>query len=316
MSALVLTIAYIFGLIALGYLSGLTGLLKAETGSALTDFVMTIALPALLFRTMVTADFGAVAPWSLWGAYFAAAAMSWLIGQAITAYVFGRDRRASIIGGVTSAFSNLVLLGLPFVLSAFGHDGVSVLSLVVAVHLPTMLAVSVVLFALAPQEGSERVDAMREFRSFVRTLATNPLVVGILLGLLWRVGGLAMPPFGTRIVDTFASIAGPLALFSVGLGMRRFGLSGNLAPAAVLSTVKLGLMPLLVLGISLLLHLPPLTAKVAVVSAAMPTGVNPYLFAMRFGTGQALSSNVVVIGTLASALTLAGWLAVVTALFG
>jgi predicted permease len=277
---------------------------------------MTIALPALLFRTMITADFGAVAPWSLWGAYFAAAAVSWLIGQAITAYVFRRDRRAAIIGGVTSAFSNLVLLGLPFVLSAFGHDGVSVLSLVVAVHLPTMLAVSVVLFALAPQEGSERVDAMREFRNFVRTLATNPLVVGILLGLLWRVGGLTLPPFGTRIVDTFAGIAGPLALFSVGLGMRRFGLSGNLAPAAVLSTVKLGLMPLLVLGISLLLHLPPLTAKVAVVSAAMPTGVNPYLFAMRFGAGQALSSNAMTIGTLVSALTLTGWLAVVTALFG
>jgi hypothetical protein len=51
----------------------------------------------------------------------------------------------------------------------------------------------------------------------------------------------------------------------------------------------------------LLLGLPPLVAKVAVVSAAMPTGVNPYLIATRFGTGQALASNTMTMTTAARA---------------
>ncbi len=316
MSAFALTVTFVFSLVGLGYFSGLSGLLKAEVGAALTDFVMVIALPILLFRMMVTAEFGSVAPWSLWLTYFTAIAASWVVGQFVTASVFGRDRRASIIGGLASSFSNLVLLGLPFCLSLFGQAGASILLLVIAVHLPVMMAVSVILFALVGRDAKGRIEPGREIRGFLVALATNHLVVGILLGLGWRITGLALPQLAWRIIETFADIAGPLALFAMGLGLRRFGISGNLGPALVLSALKLGFMPLVALGMALLLDLPPLTAKIAVLGASMPTGVNPFLFAMRFGTGQALSSNTLSIATLAAVFTTFGWLAVVQALFG
>lgn len=314
MSALAETIAFIFGLVALGYLAGLARVLKQDASDALGDFATTIALPVLLFRTLATSDFGSAAPWSLWATYFAAAAMSWSVGQVLTARVFGRDRRASIIGGVASGFSNLVLLGLPFTMGVFGQAGVSVLSLIVAVHLPVMLAVSVLLFALADQEGGH--SAAHEVAQFLKALATNPLVVGIVLGVGWRLAGVTMPALVARIVDTFAGVAGPLALFSMGLGLRRFGITANFGPGLALSLVKLFFMPAVALGAALLLGLPPIAAKVAVVAAAMPTGVNPYLFAIRFGTGQALASNALSIGTLLAAATTVIWLAIVEAVFG
>ena len=63
MSPLVETSLFIFGLVALGYIAGATGYLKTETGEALAEFAVGVALPLLLFKTITTADFHGSAPW-------------------------------------------------------------------------------------------------------------------------------------------------------------------------------------------------------------------------------------------------------------
>ena len=103
---------------------------------------------------------------------------------------------------------------------------------------------------------------------------------------------------------------------AAGLGLRKFSISGHVLPAAVLSLLKLFLMPAVALGAALLLGLPPMTAKVAVVAAALPAGVNSYLLAVQFGTGQALASSQITIATACAAVTTAFWLMVAHAVFG
>ncbi|RVC08490.1 AEC family transporter, partial [Mesorhizobium sp. M7A.F.Ca.AU.002.02.1.1] len=80
--------------------------------------------------------------------------------------------------------------------------------------------------------------------------------------------------------------------------------------------LKLFLMPALVLVFVWLLGMPPLTAKVAVMVAAMPSGVNSYLIAVQFNTGQALASNQMTLATACAAVTTAFWLTVVLYVFG
>ncbi|TGQ39656.1 MULTISPECIES: AEC family transporter [unclassified Mesorhizobium] len=315
MSPLIETVLFVFGLVALGYLAGLTGYLKAEAGEAIAEFAVGVAMPLLLFRTMVNADFHGAAPWSFWGAYFAAAAVTWAAGHLVITRVFGRDARAGVVGGVSSAFSNLVLLGIPFVLGTFGPNGFEVLSLLVSVHLPTMIMASIILFEIFGR-GDEHVHPLRIIRSFFRKMFSNPLIVGIMAGWVWRVTGLPLPALAVRLVDALADTAGPVALFAMGLGLRRFGISGNVRPALALSTLKLLLMPAVALGLVWLFGLPPLSAKVAVVAAALPSGVNSYLIATQFGTGQALASNQMTIATACAVVTTAFWLTVVVHIFG
>ncbi|TIW47150.1 MAG: AEC family transporter, partial [Mesorhizobium sp.] len=76
------------------------------------------------------------------------------------------------------------------------------------------------------------------------------------------------------------------------------------------------LMPGLVLGLVWVLGLPPLTAKVAVVAAALPSGINSYLIAVQFNTGQALASNQITIATASAVVTTSFWLTVVLHVFG
>ncbi|MFN3764162.1 MAG: AEC family transporter [Aliihoeflea sp.] len=316
MSPLTETIIFVFGLVALGYVSGWTGLLKTAVGDALTAFAVAIAVPVLLFRTLVEADFEGAAPLSLWASYFFAVAVAWAIGQVITARIFGRDSRASVVGGVSSAFSNLVLLGLPLVQGVFGQPGLEVLSLIVAVHLPIMMATSIALFEWAGRGSSESVGVFAAIADFLKKLVSNPLIVGILAALIWRLTGFEMPSLGMRFVDALANSAGPLALFAMGLSLRRMGISGNVKAGLALSAIKLFLMPAAALGAVLVIGLPPLAAMVVVTAASLPAGVNPYLIATKFGTGQALASNVMTISTLVAAASSFLWLAVAQRLFG
>ncbi|MBZ9677293.1 AEC family transporter [Mesorhizobium sp. ES1-1] len=315
MSPLTETVLFVFSVVALGYLAGWTGYLKPASGDGISDFAVSVAVPLLLFQTMVKSDFHGVAPWRLWIAYFAAVAITWTVGHLVTTRLFGRDARAGVVGGVSSAFSNTVLLGAPFILGIFGQSGFEVLSLLVSVHLPIMMMASIVLFEMFGRDG-ETVHPLRVLRSFSRRLFLNPLIIGILLGLAWRTSGVPLPNLATRLVDALAGTAGPVALFAMGLSLRRFGISGNVRPALALSVLKLFLMPALALAFVWLLDLPPLTAKVAVVVAALPSGINSYLIAMQFNTGQALATNQMTIATASAVVTTAFWLSVVVHVYG
>jgi len=49
---------------------------------------------------------------------------------------------------------------------------------------------------------------------------------------------------------------------------------------------------------------PPLWAKVAILLAALPVGVNVYVFATRYDAGQAESAAAIVISNILSVVTL------------
>ena len=316
---LVETILVVFGVIAIAYAAAQFKLLDERVGDGLSDFVFVVAAPLLLFRTMVTADFHGAAPWQLWISYFIGVVVAWIASDLAIKVLFGRDNRAGVVAGVSGAFSNLVFLGMPLMLGVFGQEGFAILSLIVAVHMPIMMAASITLheFALRRDgvfDGESHLSAV--VASFFKSLLRNPFVIGILAGWLWRQTGLRMPVVADSLIQTLASVAGPVALFAMGMGLKKFGVSGHIAASLVMSSIKLLLMPAVVLAAALLIGLPAFTAKIAVTAAALPAGVNSYLIATRFGTGQALASNSMVMATALSALTLAFWVSVVTHIFG
>ena len=240
----------VFGLIGIGYVVAWTNVTGKGSGEALADFVFTVAIPVLLFRTIVVADFSAAAPWRLWLAYFAGFAVAWVAGDQIVRRVFGRDHRAGVVGGVSSAFSNTVLVGIPLNIAAFGDDGAVAIALIVAVHLPIAMALGAILIARAERldgVAAGRLDALAAATGVLRSLVTNPLIIGIVAGILWRFTGIALGGTVGGVVDRIAGVAGTLALISAGMTLRQYGMSRNVPAGLVLSAVKLVVLPLTVL---------------------------------------------------------------------
>ena len=304
----------VFGLIGIGYAVAWSGLLRVETGEALADFVFTVAIPVLIFRVVATADFAGGTPWFLWLAYYIGFVLAWMAGTFLVRRLFGRDARAGLVAGISAAYSNALLVGIPLIITAYGSAGAAAISLLIAIHLPILMTASAILIerALVTDGLSPDADARAIASSLVRNLVKNPIILGLFAGILWRLTGLPLVgPAGT-LVTRIGDVAATLALFSVGMNLRKYGISGNVQQALTVAAIKLVAMPAVVFLLVLtIIPLPTVWAKAIVIAAACPTGVNAYLVANRFQTGQALASNAIVLTTGLAVVTVAVWLNVV-----
>ena len=305
----------VFGLIAIGYAVAGLRLLRQESGEALADFVFAVAIPLLIFRTLALADFSGASPWLMWIPFFAVFAMNWMLGDVLIRRLFRRDARAGLVGGISSAYGNTVLLGIPLTLAAYGGDGAVPMALIVAVHLPVMMVVSSVLIerALRRDGVSEgHLDAKTRARNVLVTLVRSPIIIGMLAGAAWRAFGLPFTGLPAVLAGRLADIASTLALFAMGMGLWRYGVRGNIRAGLLLSTLKLLVQPALVLLlVRTIAPMPASWARVAVLAAACPTGVNAYLVAARFKTGEALASNAISLSTALAVLTISFWIKMV-----
>ena len=305
----------VFGLIGVGYGIARTNVIGKGSGEALASFVFTVAIPVLLFRTIVVADFSAASPWLLWLAYFTGFAAAWFAGDVIVRRLFGRDHRAGVVGGVSSAYSNAVLIGIPLTITAYGDAGAVAIALIVAIQLPIAMTAGVLLIARAERldgiAGGGGLNARAAATGIARSLATSPIILGILAGVVWRLTGIPLGGPAGVVVGRIADVAGTLALVSVGMTLRQYGIGRNVPAGLVVSVVKLVVMPAVVLVMAHFLVLPPVWVKVAVITAACPTGVNAYLIANRFRTGEALASNAIAVATGLAVVSTAVWLRVV-----
>jgi predicted permease len=289
-------------------------MLPEGSDQALADFVFVIAIPLLVFRTVALADFSGGSPWLLWIAYYIAFAVVWVGGTVTARRLFGRDARAGVVSGVSAAYANSLLLGIPLIIAAYGNEGAAALSLLIAINLPIMMAVSAILIehALVVDGLSATAHTGQVLATVARTILKNPIIIGIVVGVVWRVANL---PYGGPVgivASRLADVAATLALFSIGMTLRKYGISGNVWPALIIAVLKLAVMPAIVFAlVATVFPLPAIWAKSLVIAAACPTGVNAWAVAARFRTGQALASNAITITTAAAVVTVALWLQIV-----
>lgn len=305
----------VFGLIAVGYAVAWGQLIHRETGEAMAEFVFCIAIPFFIFRIIVTADFGDTTPWRLWLVFYGSYALVWMLGHFIFRQVFGRDHPASMVGGMSSAFGNTALVGLPLVMTAYGDAAAVPIALILAVHMPVCMTMGTILIHDAQRRSgvSAAPFELREVAvTVIRNLFINPVVIGILAGLVWRATVLPLNGLHGNLVSRIADIAPTMALVALGMGLRKYGIRRNISAGLAISVLKLLILPLVVLLLArYVILLSPLWAKVAVLTAASPTGINAYLIANRFHAGEALSSNAIAFSTGLAVASVSFWLFVV-----
>lgn len=309
MYAIALNVAPIFTLILIGWLLARTGLLKSSVGDGLGEFVFKIALPVLIFRTLVEADFNGLSPFRLWGSYFFGVAVTWTTGHLIATRIFGRDATMGVIAGISASFANNVFIGLPLVGNIVGHDGLVPLSILLAVHLPIMMITGTILMENAKfkLEGGTKRPVSAILRQVGRNLVTNPLVIAMASGVAVNFVELPMTTIGSTVLAQIAGIAGPAALIALGMSLTRYSISGNVGLSGVMTLLKLILMPAAVWLGAHGLGLSPTWALALVLTSCLPTGVNSWLLATRFNTGQPLAASTITMSTATGILSVSFW---------
>lgn len=303
MPFVLIAITPIFGLIAIGAAAAYTRVLSADTGKAMSEFVFRLAVPALLFRTMLKADLSGTSVLGVWAAQFGALAIGWLIATLATTRLLGRSQAEAAVMSMSAVHGNLLLLGLPVALSAFGPAATPTVAVLLSLHAPILWLAGTLHLALASRGEASSSRAIA--RNLAIDLARNPIILALAAGTTTRMLGLELHPALDRLLELLAAASVPCALVALGMSLTRFRLAGEQGGVAVLLILKLAVCPLVAFVLAAkLLALPPIQVAVVTLLAAMPTGANAFLFADRYGQAVGSTSAAVAIGTSISFVSL------------
>jgi malonate transporter and related proteins len=292
----------IFGLLAFGYVATFTKVFGEAAATALASFVFYFAIPVLLFRSMATTALPDEIAWGYLGSFYGGTAIAFALGFAMARVAFGGPFERQAIIGFGAAFGNSVLLGVPVVLTGLGEAASLPLFLLLAFH-STLLFTTITLVLETGGAGRERLQDVPA--KALGGLARNPILWGLAGGIGFNLLDLSLPAALARWTELVAGAAVPCALFSMGASLRAYRIAGALQPALVMVALKLVVCPLAVWALATLaFDVPPLWAKVAIVLAAMPVGVNVYLFGVRYQAGEAESATAILLSSILSVATL------------
>ncbi len=298
MDALINVVIPVFGIVLAGYLAGRFSVLGSESAVALNRFVYFFALPALLFAFTARAPLAKVLNWPFIAAFIGAGMLTLFIALLVGRLWFRQDFSTLSMHGLTSVYGNVTYMGVPLLLTAYGPDGV----------LPTIaatLAINFVFIAggIAALEAARATP--RVISQVAGTLAVNPLLLSLLLGIVFSGLALPLPKAIGNFLDLMSAAAGPGALFALGLSLVDRKLMGGAVEALWLVVLKLAIYPLLAfILVAKVFALDPLWGQAVVVLSAMPIGAGAFIVAQQYNVHVPQVSTAIVLSTAISVFTI------------
>lgn len=306
MISILATIAPVFVLIGIGYLAVRTGYLKDGLADHLNAFAVKLAVPLLLFRAMAGLDFAQAFSLPALISFYAGAFSCFALGIVIARSIFKRSPGEAVAVGFAGTFSNSVLIGIAIVERSFGTDALTSVFGIIAFHAPLLYIVGTVTMEMMRRDGQSLGQTMR---TAGKTLATNSLMVGILAGVLFNLSGLTMPEFIMAPVNMLASAAIPVALVGIGAALIRYKLTAAMPETLTVAAISLFVHPAIVFTLAhYVFGLETLTVEAIVTIAAMPPGVNIYIFAVMYDRAVGLAASALLVSTALSVVTVSLWL--------
>ena len=303
MQGIVNTVLPVFGLIVLGVIFARLRIVDGSTAKGLTQFVFMLAIPAFLFRNVVTMKPQEAAPFGLWIVFFGGLAITWIVTAMISRQVESLSPSGGAAASMAAGFGNLALLGTPLILAHYGDQAAVPLGLILSVHAPILWFAALLHRELGRHSGN--LSFLKLARELFVNLASNGIVLALIAAALWGLTGIGLHPIVDRILVMLSDASIPTALFALGLSLSTSSLRGQWSGMAVLIAMKMLLMPLLVFLLArYVISIPPFWANIAVLLAAMPTGANAFLFAHRNDESVAAVSAAIALGTGLAAITI------------
>ena len=265
-------------------------------------FVFLVPLPVLVFEDLATVDFK-----SVWDTKFVlfclgATIVSILIVTLISFLWKDKSIQGEFVQG--SYRSSAALMGIAFIQNIYGNAGLAPLMIIGSVPLYNVMAVIVLSF-LKP--GNKGIDK-ETFIKTIKGIFTNPIIIGIVLGLVWSIFKLPMPVILEKTVSRISALATPMGLMAMGATFDLKKAVAKVKPTLVASFIKLIGLAAIFLPIAIYMGFRNDKLIAILVMLGSTTTISCYVMAKNMGHEGTLTSAIVMVTTLLSAFTLTMWL--------
>lgn len=289
---MVTTQSVLFIYLAVGYYCRKANIFTNETRSKLTDFVVLITLPCMVFKSfdMEFSTDSLVQG----GVILLIAAVMAVVALVLGKFLYNKfEHREKCIMQYGTLVTNSGFAGLPIVSGAFGDEGLFLGSLFIIPTRILMWSAGLSLFTT----GGSRWDRAKK-------VLTNPSIIAVFIGLIWMIFQLPLPGFIDTAVDKLGDCTSPLAMALVGAILADVSIKGVWEPKAMyLVLVRQIILPVICLFSLKAIGLDELTIGVSVTLSGMPIGSTTAILAQKYGADAQFASKCVFISTVTSLIT-------------
>jgi malonate transporter len=286
----------VFALIALGAALHRTHFIAEASWRAVERVTYYVLFPAFLFNAITMADFTGqpVGPMAL--VLVGAIAVMTVVVYAVQGVIkFDGATFSSVFQGALRFNSYVALAAIAALL---GTQGIALSAIAVAIMVPLLNTLCVAV--LVRHAGDVEATAMMFAKQFVQ----NPLIMSCLAGIAVQVLGIPIPAVLMTTVDMAGKAALPLGLLAVGASLDLADARARPLPVVVATTLRLLVMPMLVLAGTLLVGLDGIAKTAALICGAVPGASSSYILARQLGGDAPLMANITTAQTLAAMLTM------------
>ncbi len=295
---ILLIVLPVFLVVGLGFSLKGSGLVDAEFLFRLNRLIYYVALPALLFYKIATADFS-----SSFNPRLLAGMVLSTVAVFAVSYLYTVLRRYPMTarGAFTQAAfrGNVFYIGLAIVFNAYGSEGFAIAGILIGFLVPLMNGLAVLALLLPQRRRDIRFGKTFWLAQFI----LNPLIIASIAGIAWSFFKVPLPLVFDRTLAILTGMSLPLALLSIGASFSFAKLRGEIHKVVMACSIKIVWMPILASIILVMLGVSGMELGIGVVLAASPTATASYIMAQQLHSDAELSGSIIMLSTLLSLIT-------------
>ena len=292
----------VFAMIILGIFFKKIGIIDDVFASKMNKFVFLIPLHVLLFKDLATLDFKTIWDTKFVLFCFFITILSILIVTLLSFLLKNKQNQGEFIQA--SYRSSAALLGIALIQNVYGKATMAPLMIIGSVPLYNIMAVVVLSFFSPERKGLSKEVWLKT----IKGILTNPILIGIVVGILWSLLHLPMPTMLDKTVTSIGNVATPLGLMAMGATFNYKEALGDLKPALCASFIKLFGFCAMFLPLAIYLGFQGEQLIAILVMLGSATTVSCFVMAKNMGHTGILTSTVVMLTTIFSGFSITMWL--------
>lgn len=301
----------VFLMILIGFFLRKFNLIGEKFVSDANKYVFKCALPVMLFKDIAESDILKNA--NIKFILFCMCVTILMFSVVwIFSYIFIKDK--SLVGAFAQGASrgSAAILGVAFVENICGNAGMAPLMIVAAVPFFNILSVIILTFSAEfDQKNKSRTIRIHKFGIIKKSLVQivkNPIIIGIFLGMPFAFFKIPIYTIPDKVIGYIAQTATPIALIAIGGGFDKTEAVTRIKTALAASIIKLIILPAVFLPFAALFDFNSSEVAAILIMLASPTTVSCYIMAKNMDNDGPLTSDIIMITTVLSSLTLTGWI--------
>lgn len=277
--------------------------LDEHSTKVINQLVFKVFLPALLFVDLASKDFVTIWDTRMVVFCFMVTVVSIALAAVFSMLSKNKTERGEIIQAAYR--SGAATLGIAFMTNIYDDASMVALMIIGSVPLYNVAAV-VILDLTSPQ--NEHHSGKDLWIKTAKNAATNPIILGIVMGMIWSVCMIPQPVIFAKSMTYLGNLASPLALIGLGASFELCDVKEKWKQTTGVTIIKLLLWCMIFLPIAVSMGFCNEKLVAILVMLGSATTSSCFIMAKNMGHEGKISSCAVMATTLLSSFTLTLWL--------